>query len=146
MAATLLDYKASEPSNVQGGGVLPGGVVIPATITAAPTVTVLADLGIFLTAGAPNRVELKASIGVEGTVGIPQLSLIIQRDGVQILATQQGLESGFERFYTVDLEGVDFNVAAGFHTYTLSVSDLAAGTAALVVGPVVFTGTAYSVS
>lgn len=145
MAATLLDYKTSEPSNVQGAGVLPGGVAIPATIAMSPEVTVLADIGVFSTV-APNRVELEATIGVEGITGVSTLSFTILRDGVQIFQTTQGVETGYEQFYTVTLEGMDYGVSAGFHKYVLQVSNLTAETVADVVGPVLFTGAAYLIS
>lgn len=141
---TLLDYRSSEPSNVQGKGVLPGGVNLPAPVSTAVTGTELADLGIYLSKGSPNRVELTASIGFKATTGLSKIALIVLRDNYQIYASEQGAESGFEQFYTATLEAVDFNVPMGFHVYQVVAVNLAAGTEVLVAGPVVFSGAAYA--
>lgn len=145
--ATLLDYRASEPSNVHGQGVLPGGVTLPAVIPNTSSGLEVADLGIFLpVTTTSNRVQLTGTIGFLADIGIPQIAIIVLRDGFQIFATQQGMEGGFETDYTVTIDAVDFNVPAGFHHYQLVVVNLVNNTQARVVGPVVFTGAAYALT
>lgn len=133
MTVQILDYKASVPNNSIGGTI---------AVPTAPSSVQLADLGLFLVPPAPasNRVELKATVGLFVTSGaVAQVVLRIFRDGNLIFTTQQGLDTN-EDLYTVTFQAIDFNVASGFHVYTLT-AELLAGVA-VVDGPVVFSGLA----
>lgn len=138
MAEQILNYKASEPSNATGG-------IAAIPIPASPANTVLADLGIFLAPPAPqpNRVRLIATVSLQTTaIGVDQILFRIFRDGNQIFNTQQSVDFvGFENFYTVSMQAIDFNVSSGFHVYTLTVERLT-GTNTVVVGPITFSGLA----
>lgn len=145
MAATLLDYKASEPSSTTGGaGVLPGGGALPFTLAAATPIA-LADLGIFLTVGLPNRVNLIANVGVnsDAIAATALLTFIITRDGSTIYTATETITTTAGQV-EVTLQTIDFNVPAGFHTYVVSVTSTVASV--IVTGPVTFSGAAYSVS
>lgn len=138
MAEQVLDFKASVPSNTNGGSP-------PLLINAAPfPPLVLADLGIFLTPPAPasNRVELVATVGIRAISGVPRILFQITRDGNIIFTTAASAEPSFDNFYTVTFETVDFNVSSGFHVYTLTAQVVNPPATANVVGPVTFSGLA----
>ncbi|MCD9024644.1 exosporium protein C [Cohnella silvisoli] len=91
----------------------------------------------------PNRVELVATIGVQGVTGIAQILFRIFRDGVEIFNTQQGIESvGSEQNYAVTFQAIDRNVRSGTHIYTVTAENRTANTRADVVGPISFSGLA----
>lgn len=148
MAATLLDFKASEPSSTTGGAsILPGGQVVPFTLTTSTTPLALADLGIFLSAGPQNRVELLANVGVNADTiaATATLTFTITRDGTTIFtATRTIATTTTGAQFVFAFQPIDFNVAAGFHTYVVQVVSNVAGV--IVNGPISFTGAAYSLS
>jgi hypothetical protein len=91
----------------------------------------------------PNRVELVATVGVRGVIGIAQILFRIFRDGKEIFNTQQGIESaGSEENYAVTFQAIDRNVRSGTHVYTVTAENRTANTRADVVGPVSFSGLA----
>lgn len=147
MAATLLDYKGSLPSSTVGATTtLPGGQTAPITLAAATTIE-LADLGIFLSSGPTNRVVLIGNIGVNSDTiaSVALVTITVARDGGGIYTAQRTLGTTTTNS-EIDflIQAVDFNVAAGFHTYTLNVTSSVAGV--IVNGPISFSGTAYSLS
>ncbi|TCZ81113.1 exosporium protein C [Paenibacillus albiflavus] len=91
----------------------------------------------------PNRVELVATIGVQGVTGIAQILFRIFRDGVEIFNTQQGIESAAsEQNYAVTFQAIDRNVRSGNHVYTVTAENRTANTRADIVGPISFSGLA----
>jgi hypothetical protein len=91
----------------------------------------------------PNRVELVATVGVEGVTGIAQIRFRIFRDGREIFNTQQGIESAdSEQNYAVTFQAIDRNVRSGSHVYTVTAENLTPNTRADVVGPISFSGLA----
>ncbi|MDN8592601.1 hypothetical protein Q0V21_28165 [Paenibacillus sp. 11B] len=147
---TLLDYKASVPSNQIGG-------IADIPLTVSPGVQ-LADLGIFITPPIPavNRVELKGTLGLQGISGNPIVTVTITRlpdnigPGSVIFTKQINIEAQAltEIFYTSSFSTIDFNVtsATGLIVYTLTAQIAAAGNVANVVGPITFTGMAIGSS
>jgi hypothetical protein len=94
----------------------------------------------------PNRVELVATVGVRGVIGIAQILFRIFRDGKEIFNTQQGIESaGSEENYAVTFQAIDRNVRSGTHVYTVTAENRTANTRADVVGPVSFSGLAIKI-
>jgi hypothetical protein len=143
---TIIDYKASVPSNeANAGGVLPGGEVLPVFLTEANSPLVFVDLGMFLTTGAPNRVEVKASIGIL-SIGAPAtIELDVYRDQIPYLTQLIGLEPT-EGYYVPSILAIDFDVPAGFHRYRLEVSlvNAAVGTNVVIIGPIECSGLAIA--
>jgi hypothetical protein len=134
MAVNLLDFRASAPNTNN----FPG-----AQVTVDNSFTTLANVGVFLPAVSPNRVEVVATAQLNAT-GSRQVGFRILRDGVTIYNSVQGVQS-FEGSYTVTMEAVDFNAPAGFHVYTFQAVVLNAGLtvtastrtlSALALGPV----------
>lgn len=141
--ATPLTFEASQPSNTPGGAsVLPGGETLPYTLPATTTVA-LADLGVYLTSGPPNRVDLVANVGIDpGDISTPSLvTFTLTRDGSTIYTTEQEVRP-VNGVGNLTVQGVDFDVPAGFHTYDFNVSSTVAGV--IVDGPISFTATAWS--
>ncbi|OPA74195.1 exosporium protein C [Paenibacillus selenitireducens] len=91
----------------------------------------------------PNRVELVATIGVQGVTAIAQILFRIFRDGIEIFNTQQGIESAAsEQNYAITFQAIDSNVKSGNHVYTVTAENLTANARADVVGPISFSGLA----
>jgi hypothetical protein len=65
LPAILLDYKVSQPSNGGLGGILPGDIPLPVEVSTPNGQILLADIGLFLTSGPPNRVELSITVGLD---------------------------------------------------------------------------------
>ena len=105
----------------------------------------IASFSIVLDASAPvnNRIELNATVGVGGTLSVPQVVFRIFRDGNLIFSTQQGIQNANEQFYTVKMTAIDFNVPQGAHSYELTVERLSAADTASVAGPITFGGIAF---
>ncbi|CAH0122448.1 MULTISPECIES: exosporium protein C [unclassified Paenibacillus] len=131
MAVQFIDYNASVPTPVSGG------VAIPVPIT--PAGVGIASFRLTVP-GVPNFVDLKAVVGVRGDTGVSDVLLRIFRDTNVIYYVRQGIESGFEKYYSVPVQFTDANVAPGVHDYTLSIENLSAGTSATVIGPIAFSG------
>jgi hypothetical protein len=143
---TIIDYKASVPSNeVNAGGVLPGGETLPVVLTAANSPLVFVDLGMFLSTGAPNRVEVKASIGVLSTGAPATIELEVYRDQMPYFAQLIGIEP-IEGYYAPSILAIDFDVPAGFHRYRLEASLVNASVASTVtiIGPIECSGLAIA--
>ncbi|ANY65345.1 exosporium protein C [Paenibacillus sp. BIHB 4019] len=91
----------------------------------------------------PNRVELVATVGVQGITGIAQILFRIFRDGKEIFNTKVGIESAAsEQNYAVTFQSIDKNLSAGNHVYTVTAENQTANTRADVVGPISFSGLA----
>lgn len=134
--ATIIDYKAKEPRKRFN---LSAARRIPTSPTRLILSTITLNTGMRKDRDN-NRVELVATVGVRGVTGISQLRFRLFRNGLQIYTTQTGVESiGSERNYVMTFQAIDRNVS-GFHTYTLTVENVAMGTAANLVGPLSFSG------
>jgi len=134
MVNRLLDYNAVVPSPIVDGStpipITPAGVGI-----ALVTVNVPAG-------STPNFVQLKGSVGVQGTSGRGQILFRVFRGPTEIYYSEVGIESGFESFYLPSIQMVDANVPAGTQGYTLSVENLTPTLTVNVVGPIVWSALA----
>ncbi|SFS95058.1 hypothetical protein [Marininema halotolerans] len=130
----VINYQASVPQSVQG-------VAPPVAIPTSPTRVQLAGLGVFIpqSNAGNNSVQLKATIGVESVSGTNQYLFRIFRDGVEIFNTEASMDSVNLTFISSAFHTIDFDVAGGFHVYSLTVENLTGGTAQ-VIGPIVFSG------
>jgi len=108
----------------------------------------IASFSIALDADTPvnNRIELNATVGVAGTLSVPQVVFRIFRDGNLIFSTRQGIQTANEQFYVVKMTAIDFNVPQGTHNYTLTVERLSAADTASVAGPITFGGIAFGLT
>jgi hypothetical protein len=141
---TILAYSASVPSNgVDPGGILPGGAVLPVALTAANSPLVLADLGLYLPSGAPNRVELKAIIGYISAGAGATIEIEIYRDQIPFFSEVIGITPA-EGQYAPAVLAIDFNAPVGFHVYRIetSIVTLQVGASVTVTGPIEFSGLA----
>lgn len=140
---TILAYSASVPSNGDPGGVLPGGGVLPVALTAANSPLVVADLGLYLPSGVPNRVELKAIIGYISAGDAATIEIEVYRDQIPFFSEEIGITPS-EGQYAPAILAIDFDVPAGFHVYRLetSIITLPVGASVTVTGPIEFSGLA----
>lgn len=88
------------------------------------------------------RVELKANIGVQGTLGVPKIKVSILKFGVEIYNAVVGVETNLESNALISVLALDGNSHLGILNYTLALENLTPGTTFSVIGPVVFTATA----
>ncbi|KRF34515.1 hypothetical protein [Paenibacillus sp. Soil787] len=110
------------------------GVQIPVPLT--PAGVGLAEVRVDVPATFPQVVELKATIGLRGDVGLGSVLFRIFRDGQVIYYARLGVESSFEKYYVPTIQAIDVNPPAGSHGYTLSIESLTAGLTAVVIGPI----------
>ncbi|UUZ89537.1 hypothetical protein LJK87_25875 [Paenibacillus sp. P25] len=144
MPATLIDYRISQPSSAAAAGVLPSGVTLPAPI--GSTNLGLADLGIYLSAGPENRVDLNLYVAIANPLSLRGTSLFFSfyRDGQSIWFSQVGVNpNSFPVAF--HFHAGDFNVPAGFHVYSGQISNGGPGEAN-VLGPITFSAAAYSLT
>ncbi|GAB6549555.1 exosporium protein ExsC [Bacillus mobilis] len=133
----IIDYQATQPLSKTGETTF----VIPAS----PDRAILANLKLKISKrdARNNRVELIATVGIEGITNIAQILFRIFRDNTEIFNTQVGIEStGSEQFYTQTFQAIDQNVGSGTHQYSLTVENLTSGASAEVVGPLSFSALA----
>ncbi|SFS95040.1 hypothetical protein [Marininema halotolerans] len=131
----VINYQASVPQSVQG-------VAPPVVIPTSPARVQLAVLGIFIPQAhaGNNRVQLKATVGVGSVISFSDQYLFrMFRDGAEIFNTAASLNLVNVSFMSSGFHTIDFDVAAGFHVYSLTVENLTGGTAQ-VIGPIVFSG------
>ncbi|GFN32310.1 hypothetical protein [Paenibacillus xylaniclasticus] len=149
MPAKLLDYKVSQPSNGEPGGVLPGGVQLPYVLASSNSI-ILADVGIYLSSGPPNRIELGITVGL----GHPQndkieMTIEFLRDEGVIWIGRYELPgvNDFEvnELHLITTMGADFNAPAGFHVYKCRLTPITSGIVR-IDGPVTLSGTAYAMT
>lgn len=114
-------------------------------IPASPNKAILANLKLRISSrdSRNNRVELIATIGVEGITETSQVLFRIFRDNIEIFNAQVGIEStDSEQFYVQTFQAIDQNVSSGTHEYSLTVENLTSGASAEVVGPLSFSALA----
>ena len=134
----VLDYQATQPLS----GFSPEFAF---TIPQAPFQVLLAwiQINIPATATNNNRVELIATVGVEGITNIAQIIFRIFRNGVEIFNTIDGVESAdSEQNYTFSFQAIDFNLTSDASFYLLTAENVIPNTQAIVVGPISFSGLA----
>lgn len=130
----IVTYNATSVTPITGGVQIP----IPQTPQGVGLVTVIASVP-----SIPNTVELKASVGIQGTTGTGSVLFRLFRDGQEIYYSRQGIESGEEQFALVGIQALD-NAAPGQHAYTLSVEKVDAGLTVSAIGPVNLSATVFS--
>ncbi|MCZ8511322.1 hypothetical protein O9H85_02485 [Paenibacillus filicis] len=140
MPVTLIDYRISQPSSAVAAGVLPNGVTIPAPIGNTNL------LGIFMSAGPQNRVDLQLFVVIANPLSLRGTALFFSffRDGQMIWISEVGLNPNTFPV-AFNFHAGDFNVTVGFHMYSGQISNGGPGEAN-VVGPVTFSAAAYSLT
>ena len=95
--------------------------------SSSPNKVILANLKLRISSrdSRNNRVELIATVGVEGITEISQVLFRIFLDNIEIFNTQVGIEStNSEQFYVQTFQATDQNVSSGTHEYSLTVENL----------------------
>ncbi|WNS44404.1 hypothetical protein [Paenibacillus sp. MMS20-IR301] len=138
MVKTLLDYNASVVTPITNG------VSIPVPIS--PAGVQIAGTSVFIDpavpAHFPNKVELKATIGVNVLLDTPNVLVRIWRAGFEIFYARVEYEDLFNDHGIISLHMVDINAPAGVQNYQLIVENQDTNSAATVVGPVIFSAMA----
>ncbi|MBP1905483.1 hypothetical protein J2Z32_002113 [Paenibacillus turicensis] len=133
--AEVLAHVVNVPTPITNGAAIP----IPTT----PAGQGIALVRVPIPANRPtNNVQLNATVGLQGVVGIPRILFRIFRDGREIYYALQAVETDFENVSLTSLVAADVNVPPGVHDYILSVEIQNAGAQATVIGPIVFTALA----
>ncbi|MFK4424982.1 MULTISPECIES: exosporium protein ExsC [Bacillus] len=133
----IIDYQATQPLNKTGETTF--------AIPHSPEKAILANIKLKISRrdALNNRVELIATVGVEGITEISQVLFRIFRDNTEIFNAQVGIEStDSEQFYAQTFQAIDQNVSCGTHEYSLTVENLTSGASADIVGPLSFSGLA----
>lgn len=134
MVKTLLDYNASVVTPITNGVAIPVPIS-PAGVQIAGT-SVYIDPAV--PAHFPNKVELKATIGVNVTLDTPNILVRIWRAGHEIFYARAEYEDFFNDDGIISLHMVDINVPAGVQNYQLIIENQDTNSTAVVVGPVIF--------
>ncbi|MED2126532.1 exosporium protein ExsC [Bacillus thuringiensis] len=111
----------------------------------SPNKVILANLKLRISSrdSRNNRVELIATVGVEGITEISQVLFRIFLDNIEIFNTQVGIEStNSEQFYVQTFQATDQNVSSGTHEYSLTVENLISSASTEVAGPLSFSALA----
>lgn len=136
MVKTLLDYNSTVVTPVTNGVNIPIPVVGGVQIAA---VSVFIDPA--NPASLTNRVELKATIGVEALSDTPNILVRIWRAGTEIFYGLVELENAFNDWGLISVHFVE-HAPLGVQNYQLIVENQDNNSTARVVGPIVFTATA----
>ena len=138
MTKTILDYNVT--------------IASPATNGAAPLLTLapgagaqIAPLAIHIDPAHPashnNRVDLKATIGVQALTGNPLAAVRILRAGVEIFNSVSHLETGFQAYNVITVTFAE-HAPLGTQNYQLAIQNLGPAGDFSVVGPVIFSALA----
>ncbi|MNO15785.1 hypothetical protein D3C76_54550 [compost metagenome] len=136
MAKTILDYNSTVVTPVTNGVNIPIPVVGGVQIAA---VSVFIDPA--NPASTTNRVELKATIGVEALSDTPNVLVRIWRAGTEIFYGLVELEDAFNDWGLISVHFVE-HAPLGVQNYQLIVENQDNNSTARVVGPIVFTAMA----
>ncbi|MCH1639565.1 hypothetical protein MJ257_05600 [Paenibacillus timonensis] len=136
MAKTLLDYNSTVVTPVTNGVNIPIPVVGGVQIAAVSVFIDPAD-----PASLTNRVELKATIGVEALADTPNVLVRIWRAGTEIFYGLVELENVFNDWGLISVHMVE-HAPLGVQNYQLIVENQDNNSSARVVGPIVFSATA----
>lgn len=134
MAKIIDDYNVSTPTTSTGG--------VNRPVPTAPATITLAAFGLAVNSSPTNQVELKATVGVQSTVGLPNLLFQIIRDTGVIFSIESATLGVLEND-EISFTAADLNVPIGYHSYRLTVTNLDPlpllnqGT---VTGPITFSG------
>lgn len=138
MVKTLLDYNAHVVTPITNG------VSIPVPIS--PAGVQIAGVGVYIDpavpAHFPNKVELKATIGVDIPLDFPNILVRIWRAGTEIFYARAEYAEVIVDDGIISLHMVDVNVPAGVQNYQLIVENQDPNSTAVVVGPVIFSAMA----
>lgn len=133
--AEVLAHVVNVPTPITNGAAI--------TIPTTPAGQGIALVRVPIPANRPtNNVQLNATVGLQGVVGIPRVLFRIFRDGREIYYALQAVETNFENVSLTSLVAADVNVPPGVHDYVLSVEIQNPGAQATVIGPIVFTALA----
>ncbi|MEK3794245.1 hypothetical protein MKX42_21130 [Paenibacillus sp. FSL R7-0204] len=112
-------------------------ITIPVPLS--PSSYTLTEFGLATLQG--GSVLLNATVGVQTTLGNPNLLLTILRSGTPVF-TLMATASGGQRYDPLSLSYVDFNFPPGYFTYTLTISQVNSSTlnSANLIGPIDFSG------
>ncbi|KAA9007557.1 hypothetical protein F4V43_03440 [Paenibacillus spiritus] len=113
-------------------------------ILSAPNANTLAEFG--LAVSGIGAVQLGATIGIQTTLGVPNVIFTILRDGNPVFNVGA---SGLSvlAIQPITISFLDLSVPAGYHAYTLIVSNNSTNVAlnlASITGPVAFSGISIS--
>ncbi|GIP49947.1 hypothetical protein IM700_002455 [Paenibacillus sp. DXFW5] len=136
MAKTILDYNSTVVTPVTNGVNIPIPVVGGVQIAA---VSVFIDPA--NPASTTNRVELKATIGVEALSDTPNVLVRIWRAGTEIFYGLVELEDAFNDWGLISVHFVE-HAPLGVQNYQLIVENQDNNSTARVVGPIVFSAMA----
>lgn len=117
-----------------------GSQTLSLPIVSAPNTLTLAEFG--LSVAANGVVQLEGTVGFQTTLGVPNVIFRILRNGQQIFNIgASGL--AVLAIQPVGISFQDRNVPAGYHSYTLTVSNNSLNTLlnlASITGPIEFSG------
>ncbi|MFJ7994678.1 exosporium protein C [Peribacillus frigoritolerans] len=132
---TFLDSGSSVPSN--GSGTL--SIPVPSSPIK------LAEFGLNLS-NSINRVILDATVGVTAQAGNPTLLFKVFRDSGIILTVRGELQLSIDQNRTISFQAIDLNVPAGSRAYsiTIELENPSLLNSARVVGPITFSGVAFT--
>ncbi|MEK4852912.1 hypothetical protein NST04_23875 [Paenibacillus sp. FSL H7-0756] len=105
----------------------------------SPSIYTLTEFGLATVQG--GSVLLNATVGVQTTLGNPNLLLTILRSGTPVF-TLLATASGGQQYAPFSFSYVDFNFTPGYFTYTLTISQVNSSTlhSANLIGPIDFSG------
>ncbi|RUT29166.1 hypothetical protein EJP77_15745 [Paenibacillus zeisoli] len=114
-------------------------------ILGAPQQNVLSEYGLFVPEG--GQALINATVGLQTTLGVPDLLFTILRNGSQIFTIRTG-GLAVNAFNDVSFSFVDTNVPQGYYAYTLvvSITNPIELNLANVIGPVIFSGLSLTAS
>ncbi|WP_342477715.1 hypothetical protein NYE24_33580 [Paenibacillus sp. FSL H7-0350] len=112
-------------------------ITIPVPLS--PSSYTLTEFGLATLLG--GSVLLNATVGVQTTLGNPNLLLTILRSGTPVF-TLLATAPGESQYAPLSFSYVDFNFPAGYFAYTLTISQVNSSTlnSANLIGPVDFSG------
>ncbi|MDF2921768.1 MAG: hypothetical protein K0R57_682 [Paenibacillaceae bacterium] len=127
----ILNFVTTVPTPVTNG------VSIP--IPTSPAGVGVAHVNVNVSRG-PNRVELTASIGIQGFSLFSNVLFRVLRGTQTIGYFLKSVSPFFDPFQVVTIEFVDQNAPLGFQDYTIAVENQngANGGTAFVIGPISF--------
>jgi hypothetical protein len=134
MPKQIDDFNSSTPTTSTGGVNRP----VPAT----PSTIIVAEFGLAVYSSATNMVQLEATVGVQSTLGIPNLLFQIIRD-TGVVYSIQAATLAVGELINITFTATDRNVPIGYHDYKLTATNLDTlpllnqGT---IVGPITFAG------
>ncbi|MNR97867.1 hypothetical protein D3C72_290560 [compost metagenome] len=114
-------------------------------VLGAPQQNVLSEYGLFVPEG--GQALINATVGLQTTLGAPDLLFTILRSGSQIF-TIRNSDLTVNSFNDVSFSFVDTNVPEGYYGYTLvvSITNPIQLNLANIIGPIIFSGLSLTAS